>query len=603
MAEKGTYRSKFDERDLSGYIVATSDETGAMVIHSSKGSSVPKYCTSEEDVLLRYGNPSATYPEIFEALSFVQEAPLWVASALHEDARWGGAYVTASAVVGFTGGQVDPDDFLFTQVAVKETDTLGTGTGAKVAWAGTLTQTPINEFSLRLKYGSSYLSADDEDGSITGTDITGTGTIDYTSGAIAFTTTQAIASGTVMYAEYDYNSDMSTTISHAFFAASPYVDDLAINIVHVTGQQYKMTLYTLDTNAFITEYNYSLIREKDGYGSNLYILDVFTDNDYVIPKLNTAYIGTTPSMTATTIVDFAGGSRGATPSTADRTTGWNQFQKPNKYSAKILMDCTGDVADVISGIIDNYQYYSFGLTTIPKGSTAEAQVTYRDTLALDTDGMALYCNWRKIYDPYNDSFAWISNIGSVGKKMAQMADVYDGESPAGIDENGRGGQIRDWKTIEMELDYDDTDLQNLDEAQINPIVWDQTGYGVYIAGDRTLQVSATDTSFIHTRRLDNYIIERVVKDVMRLREFRNNTPSSQLRAKIMVDTFLAPIVAKELITEVLVICDSTNNTAAMKTQRKFILDIIKKSTVNNQKTLLRLTRIGQGAVISEVSPA
>jgi hypothetical protein len=107
--------------------------------------------------------------------------------------------------------------------------------------------------------------------------------------------------------------------------------------------------------------------------------------------------------------------------------------------------------------------------------------------------------------------------------MAEMGDVFDGISPAGTNENGHGGQISDWKTIEMEHDFDDAELSLLDDAQINPIIYDTSGYGVMIEGDRTLQVANSDTSFIATRRIDNYIIERVVRQVMRPKEFKNNT--------------------------------------------------------------------------------
>ena len=602
MAEKGTYRSKYDEREESGYIVATSDETGAMVVKSLKGPGIPKFCTSEDQLLLRYGNPSADNPEIFEALAFVQQAPIWVVSAIHEDAKWGGVYVTASSVIGFTGGQVNPDTFVFTDIATQKIETLGVGDGTNKSWSGTLTETPINEFSLKVKRGSVYFDATDDNGSITGSDIDGTGTIDYSSGDIAFNTKYAVSSGVVVSVEYDYNADMSDIISHAFLNASPCADDIAVNILSTGGYKFKMVITKKTTNSFLAEYNYSLIKEKDGNGANLYIFDIFNENDYVIPKVNSAYMEEIPSLSASTIVNLSGGKRGATPTTADRTTGWNYFKKPNKYSAKIFMDCVGDVPDVIANLIENHQYYSFGVSVIPMGYTTEQKVTYRQNLGIDSDNLALYCNWRKIYDSFNDSFAWISNVGSIGKKMAQMADVYDGESPAGIDENGHGGQISDWRTIQMEDDFNDAELELLDNAQINPVVFDQGGYGVYIAGDKTLQVDASDTSFIHTRRIDNYIIEKIIKYVMRLREFKNNTPNSQLKAKAMVEQFLNPIVAKQLITEVRVICDDTNNTAATKTQRKFILDVIKKSTVNNQKTLLRLTRIGQGAVISEITP-
>lgn len=602
MAQKGTYRSKFEERDLSGYIEASFDTTGAMVIKSPKGFTVPKKCTMEDDVIRIFGTPSADYPEIFEALAYVQEAPLWVASAVSDDARWGGVYITETGFQAFTGGQVNPDNMNYSQVAVKSTQTLGVGDAVNKSWSGVLSNAPI-ETSIRLRRGSISIDADDLDGNITGGDIDGTGTIDYATGAIAFDTTMALSSGTNMIVDYDHQVDMASDISHVFFAASPQEDDISIIVQNVEGSKFRASIYNKSTGNLINEYNYSLIREKDGFGSNLYILDVFDQNDYVIAKVNSNYTGTVPTIpTTSTPVPLAGGRRGKDPTTAVRSTVWQQFRKPNKYAANLFMDTTGECFMDIYTILNNYQFYSFGLTVIPKGKTVAQMISYRKTeLALDFDSMALYCNWRKIYDAYNDSFAWISNVGCAGVKFAQMAPMFFGLSPAGVDENGYGGQIRSYRTIEMEHDFDDFDLKDLDDEQINPIIFDQEGYGLMMYGDRTLQISSSDTSFIHTRRIDSYIIERVVKDIMRLREFKNNTPTSQLRAKAMIDEFLSPILAKELITEVEVICDERNNTPAMRTQRKFIVDIIKKSTVNNQKTLLRLTKIGQGAVISEVS--
>ena len=603
MTQRGTYRSKFEERDLSGYIESTFDATGAMVIKSPKGYTVPKRCTREDDIFTRFGIPSAENPELFEAVAYVQQAPLWVASAVSEDAKWGGVYVTESEVVPFTGGQVNPDNFFFNQVSEIKSETIGTGDGTTTSWSYSLDEKPL-EFSLRLKKGTSYLDAKDKDGDITGSDIDGTGSIDYDTGAISFDTVSALSSGVVLTAEYDYNVDKTAEISHVFFSASPYEDDIQINVQNVSGQRFIASIYDKNTGNLVEEQEYSLIKEKDGFGGNLYIYDVFDQNDYVIPKVNPNYAGDTPTLSYDDgdFIDFGGGRRGSDPTTADRLSVWEQFRKPNKYQAKILMDTDGTAKSEIMTIIQNYQYYSFGITVIPMGNTVEQMVEYRNDLGIDFDGLALYCNWRKIYDRYNDSFAWISNVGCIGKKFAQIAPMYDGLSPAGIDENGYGGQIRDYRTIEVEHDFDDFDLKKLDRAQINPLIFDQEGYGLMIYGDRTLQVDSSDTSFIHTRRIDNYIIEKIIKNVMRLREFKNNTPTSQLKARAMVEEFLAPIVAKELITEVEVICDHRNNTASVRTQRKFILDVIKKSTVNNQKTLLRLTRVGQGAVISEITP-
>ena len=70
-------RTSVIERDLSGFINTLVDETGAMVINSSKGKSTPMYLQSEEDVLRELGKPSATYPGVFEAIAFTRQAPLW----------------------------------------------------------------------------------------------------------------------------------------------------------------------------------------------------------------------------------------------------------------------------------------------------------------------------------------------------------------------------------------------------------------------------------------------------------------------------------------------------------------------------------------------
>lgn len=602
MALKGSYRSGWEEVDNSGYIIATSDETGAMVINSPKGPKKPKKATKDSDIFKRYGYPSASYPELFEAVAYVQEAPIWVSSAIHADAKWGGVHITSGAVTAFSAGQVDPDNYVYSTNAQGYTETIGIGTGSGVLFSMTLANVPVDAYSLVLKVNGTKINAYESAGIITGSDISGSGTLDRTNGQISFSLAKAPAQGYAVTVEYSKSADVSTYVSHSFFAASPYEDDLAVKIENVSGQKFKLTLYQYfqGSYVYITEYNYSLLREKDGYGSNLYILDVFNDNDYLIAKVNSAYAYTTPSLVASTVA-LAGGKRGQTPTTADYSTSWNYFKYPNKYAAKNIMDVNGNNVTDINTILQTYQYYSHGYSVVPMGNDYSEAITYRQGLGLDTDMISLYTNWRKIYDPYNDSYAWISNIGSVGKKAAMMADVFDGMSFAGVDENGHGGQISDWRTVEMEFDYDDAMLAALDAAQINPIVQDPI-YGVMIEGDKTLKVSASDTSFNFTRRIDNFIIEKVVKQVLKLKEFKLNNNNTRLQAKSMVETLLSPIIAKELIREARVICDESNNTDTVLTNRQFIIDIVKKSTTNNQKCILRLTRTAQNTVISEVIP-
>jgi hypothetical protein len=504
----GSYRSSFQEVDQAGFISSTGNETGAIVINAPKGPETPVKCTSENDVFTYCGTPSALYPEVFEAIAFVQQAPLWVSTPQGAGAVYGGADIKSGAVVAFTSGRVAPSSYTYTD----------------------------------------------------------------------------------------------NTISHSFFAYSPQTDDLKINVTTTSATQYKLKLYQTQSGkeVYLAEYAYSLSREKDGYGKGLYILDVFNKNKYITPLVNANYTDADPSMSATTKVAFAGGVRGSTPVEADYSRCWDFFKKPNKYPARIFMDVNGLGRTYINTVITTYQYFGHGISVVPFGNDYEDAITNR--AALDTDNVSLYTNWRQIYDPYNDSLAWVSNVGSIGKNYALMEPFFDGLAPAGVAEGSNpGGQIGDWRTIDVEYDYDDAALQLLDEAQINPVINDDI-YGIMAYGNKTMQVSNSDTSFIQTRRLYNYIIEKVTKQVLKLQEFKNIDTFHLNKAKSLTETLLSPILAQELLRDAVVVCDDTNNTDVTRTNRQFILDVYVQAQVDAEFTILNLVRVGQNEVIANIIP-
>lgn len=503
-----SYRQRVIQTDKSFFVNASNDETGGMVVKSRKGSSTPVLCQSERDVLLYFGNPSSTYPNVFEALAFTRIAPCWVTSAIHSDALYGGIDISLSGVTGFgIGRDISTFDF------------------------------------------SSY-----------------------------------------------------PTLSHVFFASSPYQDDLAVQIAYAgTGKRFKLTLYQVLTtgNSYITEYNYSLDVEKDAFGASLYIFDVFDNNPYLIPKVNTSFVSTGYTVSGVTTY-LSGGSRGTDPTTSDYTTAWNNFQYANKYPVKIFMDVEGNSTATINTIIQTYQPYAHGISVIPKGNDAQEAKTYRQSLGLDTSNVSLYTNWARIQDDYNNSSAWISNVGSVGKRFAYMADTYDADSPAGVNENNHGGQLNDWKVIEVENSYSDkdtgSDLQTLDEAQINPIIFDEV-YGLMIYGDKTLQVTNSSLSFIGHRRLYNYIINIITKQILRQQEFKLNDPAHRLKATTLINSFMEPIKIAGWLRDYYVDCSKDNNGDDVLNARKFVVDVYVKVTPNSQFVLLNMIYLPQQATI------
>jgi hypothetical protein len=586
-----SYRSEILERDLSGFVQASLKETGAMVIESSKGPFKPVEVFGEDDVILYFGQPNSEYNEIFEAIAFSKGAPLWLCSAIGEGALYGGIDVKASSVVAFSSGR-DYDTYTYLGSENPAVDEVISNTGTDVDTI--LANFPVKPGTFVLQDVAVDLCTDDGSGNLSGSGIVGTGTINYATGAI--TCTLVSGTPTALNADYTYYTGGVTDASHSFFNFSPAADELKMKIESIGGSQFTAILYDLDGNRLM-DYHYSVIREKDGYGKSIYIYDVFKDDPYVKAMLNENYSGGAFSLPGTTVT-FAGGTRGAKPNASHYYAAWQQFYSLNKYPTKIFMDVAANNATILNTIVTTYQPFAFAITTCPIGLDSADALSYRSGLGIDSDQIAIYTNWAKIVDPYNNSEAWINHVGSMGKKYAMMADAYDAASPAGIDENNHGGQIADWQVIEMDNDYNDSQLQALDEAQLNPLIFDPV-YGLMAYGDKTMQVSLSDTSFIGTRRVYNFIEETIQKQILRRQEFKLNDPIHRLKAKMMTDDFLNPIVADGWISEVAVVCDERNNGPIILEQRKFIIDIYIKITPNSQKTTLRLTRLSQTQSISE----
>lgn len=590
------------EKDLAGFISAQVTEVGAMVLKSSKGENVPRKCETENNVVNRAGHPSSTYPSVFEAIAFTRKAPLWIVCPYGTGSLWGGVVVEETTAYPFTAGQITPDSFVFTALnTLVSAESIGTGDGITTNYTGTLSYSPIDTGTLALYKGVSGVSATESGGDITGTDISGTGSLTLATGAYDFTFVDAPGSGIAVTSDYTYDKNEVSGVSHCVFSVSPQTDDLAIDLEATTGNQFKLTLYKIvnSVDNYIGEYEYSLDREQDNFQKSLYYEDIFFENPYITVVKNSDFSLSSAYTTDVSSVNLAGGNR-VTPAGSDISTAWNKFQSANKYKANIFMDVLSGSETTVNTLITTYQTYAHGLTIMPLGTTASTASAARTAMSLNSDNMSIYMNWAKIEDPYNDSSAWISSIGSIGKKMAMMSDIYDSGSPAGIDEDNHGGQIDDWKYKELELDLSETQQASLDAIQINPIIWDDD-HGVMAYGDKTAQSTLSDVSFIGHRRMYNYILEKIINQVLKKQVFKNNDILHRTRAKAMIDDFIrSTAFSVGAIREWRTVCDTTNNTDEILNQRKFIVDLYVKVTPNSQEVRIQLIRVGQNQVIADL---
>ena len=439
-------------------------------------------------------------------------------------------------------------------------------------------------------------------------------TLAFSSGGTALTATGTNPTGVIpktgeaLTISYQYADSDVALISHSIFAISPYVDTLAGKITYVSGKRYRLDLYDVTSlgNVFKQTYNYSLIQEKDNFGASLYYVDVFKDDPWVQIKINSIYTDVANPLVPSAI-NFTGGVRGSAPQASHYLQAWNNFRNKNKYKAYVFMDVVGNSASNISTIINTYQRHARGggISTVPFGSSdVISAVAHRVGLGLNTDAIALKCNFRKIVDEYNNSEAWISDVGSVGAKYArsQMATFDYSKSPAGTDEDGCGGEIDNWTTIELEEYYTDADtgseLQTLDDNQINPIVLDSDTGIVQMFGDKTLLNYLTDTSYIGTRRTFSNIQELHEKFI-RAQVFKNIDQEHFDKNRIPLQDDIDRRIANGSINDGYVVCSDQNNTGATKQRREFIIDVYVQATPNSQFVIYNFTRVGQNVTIQE----
>lgn len=436
----------------------------------------------------------------------------------------------------------------------------------------------------------------------------------YTGGSLSQTTNAVSPSsssyiprnGEEILVSYIVTEDLSNEVSHSFFATSPYNDSdftYLADISYVKDRIYNMTLLRRSNigDVQLATYQYSLDKVNNSQNQSIYIFDVFKNNPFVTPIVNTSYTSIATLQGFSDAVILTGGRRGGTPNSSSIYNSWQPFRRAKRYKIKTFVDLYGNSTGYIKDIITSSQKYAFGISPIPLGTLALDAISYRQNLNIDNANLALYTNWIVIEDIFNGGgLIYVSGMGKVAIKYAESVNVYNAESPAGIDENGLGGSLnKGYQIIDVENDYTDAELELLDNAQINPILKDDR-YGVIISGDRTLQVAESDTSFVGARRLYNYILENIVDNILPLQEFRLNDQRHRDKMRSLILDIMNPILVDGYLAEFEVVCDESNNTPDVLNRREFVIDIYVKVTPNSQKIKLNFIRISQTQSLAQV---
>ena len=277
----------------------------------------------------------------------------------------------------------------------------------------------------------------------------------------------------------------------------------------------------------------------------------------------------------------------------DLITGYQTFENDTINNVDFLLmggghlgkDSTRQLATTMISVAETRQdavaFISPSRDTILSDTTDQSEVTVRSDEDITTNVIEFYdtitsstfgvfdSGYKYMYDRFNEVFRYVPLNGDIAGTCARN-DINDFPwfSPAGTD---RGAILN-----AVKLPYNPTKLQRdkLYSNRINPVI-NSPGAGIILFGDKTAFAKASAFDRINVRRLFIYLeqgIAAAAKDQL----FEFNDEITRANFVNIVEPFLRDVQSKRGIQDYVVICDETNNTAAVIDNNEFIADIFVK---------------------------
>jgi len=177
--------------------------------------------------------------------------------------------------------------------------------------------------------------------------------------------------------------------------------------------------------------------------------------------------------------------------------------------------------------------------------------------------------YKYMFDRFANTFRYVPLNGDIAGLCARNdIDNFPWFSPAGTT---RGAILN-----AVKLAYNPSLIQRdrLYSARVNPVIVSPGG-GIILFGDKTALSKASAFDRINVRRLFIYL-EDAISAAARDQLFEFNDEITRTNFVNIVEPFLRDVQAKRGIQDYVIICDETNNTAAIIDNNEFVADIFIK---------------------------
>ena len=346
-------------------------------------------------------------------------------------------------------------------------------------------------------------------------------------------------------------------------------------------------------------------------GRSEYVHFVGFDSDYTVARGNGVVDSGDdfdPGLTTHTAHTFDKGVNSGALGTSEVLAGYDMFEDKDIVEVDFLispsMNSRADQTTVVNDLVATAENLRKDcvVTASPARTdvvnlTNTATITTNITTTVDTFTNSSYLvsdgNFLKVYDKFNDQFIHIPAASSTAGIMAatdlQRAPWF---SPAGA----RRGQYLgitaiSWSPTKAQRD-------TLYKAGVNPIA-NIPGQGVLLFGDKTKLGRPSAFDRINVRRLF-LVLERAIGKAAEQAMFEFNDEFTRAEFVNIIEPVLREVKGRRGITDFKVVCDDTNNTAAVVDRNEFIANVFIKPARSINYVTLNFVAVRTGVDFEEV---
>ena len=190
--------------------------------------------------------------------------------------------------------------------------------------------------------------------------------------------------------------------------------------------------------------------------------------------------------------------------------------------------------------------------------------------AITSSSYAIFdSGYKYMYDRFGRQFRYVPMNGDMAGLCARNdINNFPWFSPGGT---VRGGILN---AVKLAYTPDQQERDRLYSNRVNPIIF-SPGAGIILFGDKTGLGRSSAFDRINVRRLFIYL-EKAIAAAARDQLFEFNDEITRINFLNIVEPFLRDVQSKRGITDFVVVCDETNNTAAVIDNNEFVADIFVK---------------------------